>query len=81
MLNRFNMDKAYALSTPMVVRTLDVQKDPFRPPDEGEIILGPKTPYLSAIGTLMYLTNNTRQDIACAVNLLARYSSTSPRRH
>ena len=76
MLKRFNMDKAYPLSTPMVVRTLDVQKDPFRPPDEGETILGPETPYLSAIGTLMYLANNTRPDIAFAVNLLARYSST-----
>ena len=43
------MDKAYSMSTPMVVRTLDVQKDPFRPPDEGEIILGLETSYLSAI--------------------------------
>ena len=81
MLKRFNMDKAYPLSTAMVVRTLDVQKDPFRPPDEGETILGPETPYLSAIGTLMYLANNTRPDIAFAVNLLARYSSTPTRRH
>ena len=37
MLKRFNMDKAYPLSTPMVVRTLDVQKDPFHPLDKGEI--------------------------------------------
>ena len=34
MLKRFNMDKAYPLSTPMVLRTLDVQKDQFRPPEE-----------------------------------------------
>ena len=65
----------------MVVQTLDVQKDPFRPPDEGEIILGPETPYLSAICTLMYLANNTRPDIVFAVNLLARYSFTPTQRH
>ena len=81
MLKKFNMDKAYPLSTPMVVRTLDVQEDSFRPPDEVEIILGPETPYLNAIGTLMYLANNTRLDIAFVVNLLARYSSTPMRRH
>ena len=40
-LKRFNMHKAYPLSTPIVVRTFDVQKDPFRPPAEREIILGP----------------------------------------
>ena len=31
-LKRFNMDKAHPLSTPMVVRSLDVKKDPYRPP-------------------------------------------------
>ncbi|KAL0402608.1 UNVERIFIED_CONTAM: Retrovirus-related Pol polyprotein from transposon TNT 1-94 [Sesamum latifolium] len=44
-------------------------------------ILGPKVPYLSAIGTLMYLANNTRPDIAFSVNLLARYRSTPTKRH
>ncbi|KAL0326547.1 UNVERIFIED_CONTAM: hypothetical protein Sangu_1732700, partial [Sesamum angustifolium] len=39
-------------------------------------ILDPEVPYLSAIGALMYLANNTRPDIAFSVNLLARYSST-----
>ncbi len=38
-------------------------------------------PYLSAIGALMYLANNTRPDIAFAVNLLARFSSSPTRRH
>ena len=54
----------------MVVRTLDVKKDPFRPPEEGEELLGPEVPYLSAIGALMYLANCTRPDIAFSVNLL-----------
>ncbi|KAL2245081.1 UNVERIFIED_CONTAM: Retrovirus-related Pol polyprotein from transposon TNT 1-94 [Sesamum indicum] len=80
-LKRFHMDKAHPLSTPMVVRSLDVNKDPFRPPAHNDEILGPEVPYLSAIGVLMYLANNTRPDIAFSVNLLARYSSTPTKRH
>ena len=80
-LKRFNMDKAHPLSSPMVVRSLDVKNDPFRPCEKGEELLGPEVPYLSAIGALMYLANCTRPDIAFSVNLLARYSSTPTRRH
>jgi hypothetical protein len=69
------MDKAYPSKTPMIVRTLERDKDHFRPRDEGEEILGPEYPYLSAIGALMYVANNTIPDIAFAVNLLARCSS------
>ena len=75
------MDEAHPLSTPMVVRSLDVNKDPFRPQEKDEEILGSEVPYLSAIGALMYLANTTRPDIAFAVNLLARYSSAPTRRH
>ena len=70
------MDKAHLLSTPMVDRSLDVMKDHFRPQEDDEEILGPKVPYLSAIGALMYLANYTQLDIAFAINLLARYNST-----
>ncbi|KAL0346573.1 UNVERIFIED_CONTAM: Retrovirus-related Pol polyprotein from transposon TNT 1-94 [Sesamum calycinum] len=63
------------------IRSLDVNKDPFRPPTHNNEILGPEVPYLSAIGALMYLANNTRPDIAFSVNLLARYSSTPTKRH
>ena len=80
-LKRFNMDKAHPLSSPMVVRSLDVKNDPFRPCEKGEELLGPEVPYLSAIGALMYLANCTRPDIAFSVNLLARYSSAPTRRH
>jgi len=80
-IKRFHMDKSNPLSTPMVVRSLDVVKDPFRPCEESEQILGPEVPYFSAIGALMYLANCTRPDIAFAVNLLARFSSAPTKRH
>ena len=65
----------------MVVRSLKVTKDPFRPKEENEELLGSEVPYLSAIGSLMYLANYTRPDIAFSVNLLARYSSAPTKRH
>ena len=80
-LKRFNMDKAHPLSSPMVVRSLDVKNDQFRPSEKGEELLSPEVPYLSAIGALMYLANCTRPDIAFSVNLLVRYSSAPTRRH
>jgi predicted CoA-binding protein len=80
-LKRFYMDKAHPLCIPMVVRSLDVNKDPFRPREKDEELLGPKVPYLSAIGALMYLASHTRPDLSFAVNLLARYSSSPTRRH
>jgi len=79
-LKRFSLDKAHPLSSPMIVRTLDVDKDPFRPREENEEILGPEVPYLSAIGALMYLASHTRPD-TFSVNLLARFSSCPTRRH
>ena len=63
-LKRFYMDKAHPLNSPMIVRSLEVNKDPFRPKEENEKLLGPEVPYLSAIGALMYLANCTRLDIA-----------------
>ena len=74
-LEKFNMDKCHPLKTPIVVRSLEADKDPFRPKEEDEEVLGPEVPYLSGIGALMYLANCTRSDIAFAVNLLARYSA------
>ena len=57
------MDKAHSLSSPMVVRSLDVKKYPFCPYKKYEELLGPEVPYLSAIRTLMYLANCTCLDI------------------
>ena len=75
------MDKSHPLSSLMVVRSLEVTKDPFRPKEENEELLGPEVPYLSAISALMYLSNYTRPNIAFSVNLLARYSSAPTIRH
>ncbi|XP_074377841.1 secreted RxLR effector protein 161-like [Apium graveolens] len=80
-LDRFYMDKSHPLTTPKVVRSLEVENDPFRPKKEDEDPLGPEVPYLGAIDALMYPANNTRPDIAFAVNLLARFSSDPTKRH
>jgi hypothetical protein len=65
----------------MVVRSLEADKDPYRPKEDDEDVLGMEIPYLSAIGALMYLAQCTRPDISFSVNLLARFSSEPTRRH
>jgi hypothetical protein len=39
-LEKFNMDKAYSVRTPMIVHALEKDNDPFRPKEEGEEVLG-----------------------------------------
>ena len=56
----------------MVVRSLDVKNDPFRPCEKGEELLGPEVPYLSAISALMYLVNCTRLDIAFSSQFISQ---------
>ena len=73
-LKHFYMDKAHPLSSPMVFCSLDMKKDLFCLCGKGEKLLSPKVPYLSVIGTLMYLANCTCPDIVFSVNLLVRYS-------
>jgi hypothetical protein len=80
-LEKFNKDKVYPSKTLMVVRALEKDTDPFWPRQEGEEVLGSKYPYLSAIGALMYLANNTRPDIAFAVNVLSRYNTIPTMQH
>ena len=75
-LKRLFMDKVHHFSSPMIVWSLDVKNDSFRPCEKGEEALGPKVPYLGAIRALMYLANCTRLDIAFSINLLTRYNST-----
>ncbi|KAF3663761.1 hypothetical protein FXO38_10490 [Capsicum annuum] len=39
----------------MIVRSLDINKDPFQPHENNEELVGAEVPYLSAIGALIYL--------------------------
>ena len=41
-LNYLNMDKAYPLSSPIVVQLLDMKNDSFRHCENDENLLGPK---------------------------------------
>jgi hypothetical protein len=61
--------------------TFKKDTNPFRPKEEGEEVLGQEYPYLSVIGALMYLANNTKPDIAFIVNYLARHSAAPTMRH
>ena len=80
-LKHFYMDKAHPLSSQIVIRSLNVKKDPFRHWEKSEELLGPEVPYLSVIGGFMYLSNCTSPYIAFSVNLLARYSFVPTQRH
>ena len=75
------MDKSHPLSSLMVVRSLKVTKNSFRPKEENEELFGPEVPYFSVIGALIYLANYTKPNIAFSVNLLTRYNSTPTKRH
>jgi hypothetical protein len=80
-LKKFNMDKAYPLITLMGFYDLEKYVYQFRPRQEEEKVLVNEYPYLSIIDALMYLTNNTRCEIAFAVNCLTRHSATPAIRH
>ena len=43
-LEKFRMDKSYPSKTLMVACSLEMEKDQFRPQEEGEEILGPEVP-------------------------------------
>ena len=65
----------------MIVRSLNMKKDPFRPREDNEEVFGHEVAYLSAIVALIYLANCNRTYIIFATNLLARFSSFPTRRH
>lgn len=45
------MDKVHHLTSSMVVRSLYTKKDPCRPQEDNEELLGPEVPYLSTNGS------------------------------
>lgn len=55
--------------------SLDPTMDIFHKRKESELLLGPEKPYLSAIGALMYLVNQTRSNILFIMNMLARHNT------
>jgi hypothetical protein len=66
----------------MIVRALKKDKDPFKPrEEEEEEVLGQEYSYLSTIGALTYLANNTRPDIAFIANCLVRHTVAPTIRH
>ena len=65
------MDKAHPLSYPMVVRSLDVKNNIFYTYENGEELIGPKVPYLSAISILMYLANCAHSDIDFSIHFIS----------
>lgn len=81
LLKRFYMDQENILRTPMVNRTLDVERDPFRPNEDIKNILCPYVSYMRVKIGFLYLANFTRPDISFATNPLARYSYAPIRRH
>ncbi|KAK9922712.1 hypothetical protein M0R45_031162 [Rubus argutus] len=80
-LRRFSHHDVKSSPIPMIVRTLDIYKDPFLPKEVDEEILSLKCSYLGAICALLYLAQCTRPDISFAVNYLARHSIAPTRRH
>ena len=51
------MGKLHPLSSLMIVRSLEVKIDPFCLKEDNEKLFGPKVPYLSIIGALIYFEN------------------------
>ena len=61
------MDKSHLVNSPLVVRSLVVNKDPFLPKEENEELFGLEVPYLIAFNALMYLANCIKSNIAFSV--------------
>lgn len=48
-LKHFNINKAYSLSTPMVVRSLDLNGDPFHLKEDDKQVSGPNELHLNVL--------------------------------
>ena len=78
-LQRFNMAKAKAVSTPLPTSLrLSVKQSPS---NEQEKEYMQKVPYASAVGSLMYAMVCTRPDIAHAVGTVSRFLSNPGKEH
>lgn len=65
----------------MIARSFELKNDHFYSKEDHEKKLGPKVSYFNVFGSLLYLAQCIKPDIAFAINLLARFSSTLTRIH
>jgi hypothetical protein len=72
MLDKYGFSTCTSISTPMDPG-LQLTKTTTLSTEDKEFMS--KVPYISAVGSLMYLAHSTRPDITYAVGVLARYSS------
>ena len=78
-LQRFNMDKAKPVSTPLASH-FRLSKDQYPQTKEEKEFMA-KVPYASAIGSLMYAMVCTRPDIGHAVGVVSRFMSNPGKTH
>lgn len=69
------MVKTHPLSTPIIVKSFDVSKDPFQPHEMINNFLELKHHILVQLEALMQLANNIQLYITFIVSLLARFRS------
>ena len=70
-LVRFNLVDAKPCKTPMEVNELIINKGDYLP----------NKPYQSLVGSLLYIANCTRPDIAHAVGVLSQFNSCYTQEH
>jgi len=78
-LQRFNMDNAKAVSSPLATHfKLNTEQCPSTDAEKKDM---ERVPYASAVGSLMYAMVCTRPDIAYAVGVVSRFLSNPGREH
>ena len=78
-LNKFNMNEAKLVSTPLYSHFKQSKKQSPKTEEERDYIS--KVPYASAIDSLMYAMVCTRLDIAHAVGVVSRFMSRPGKQH
>ena len=79
LLHRYKMQDAKPVSTPMQPG-VNFSKEQC-PKTDAERLEMSSTPYLQAIGSLLWLVQTCRPDIAIAVNVLSRFASNPGKQH
>jgi hypothetical protein len=78
-LERFNMQSAKAVGTPLGSHFKLSQEQSPKIDAEREYMT--KVPYTSVVGSLMYAMVNTRPDIVHAVGVVSRFASNPGKQH